>query len=62
MDIESGGLFTGDNDIGVIQGPFEPMAEKMSFEPAVMMVRILQKFQIINFKNDLSIRRVNISS
>ena len=62
VDVEGGGLIACKDDVRVTQSPFEPMAEEMSFDPAISMLRILQKFQIIYLKCDLSVRRVNVSS
>ena len=62
VDVEGGGLIACKDDVRVTQSPLEPMAEEMSLEPAITMLRILQEFQIIDLKNDLSIGRVNISS
>jgi hypothetical protein len=62
MDVEGCSLIACKDDIRMIQSPLEPMAEEMSLEPAIAMLRILQEFQIIDLKNDLSIGRVNISS
>ena len=62
VDVEGCSLITCKDDIRMIQGPLKPMAEEMSLEPAITMLGILQEFQIIDLKNDLSIGRVNISS
>ena len=62
MDVECGGLITCNDNIGMIQRPFEPMAKEVPFDPAVAVLRILQKLQIIHLKSNPASGRVGISS
>ena len=35
VDVEGGGGVAGKDGVGMVEGPFKPVAQEMSFDPAV---------------------------
>ena len=62
VDVEGCCLVTGDDLIGIFQGPFQPDAEEMSPDPAVAMLGILEEIQFVDLKNYLACLDVYMSS
>ena len=62
MDIEGCGWVSGNNDVGIFQGPFQPLVEEMSLDPAIPVFWILEEFQFIDFQGCLSCLAICISS
>lgn len=40
MDVEGCGGVAGNDDVGIFQGPFQPLVEEMALDPAVAVLWI----------------------
>ena len=62
MDIEGCGWVSGNNDVGIFQGPFQPLVEEMPLEPAVTVLWIFEEVKLVNLDGCLACLPVCISS
>ena len=62
VDVEGCGGVSGDDYVGVLEGPFQPDVEEMSPDPAISMLGILEEIQFVDLKNYLACLDVYMSS
>ena len=62
MDVEGCDWVSGNNDVGIFEGPFQPDAKEMPLDPSIAVLGVFEELQLVDLDGCLAGLAVGISS